>query len=159
MNLFNVNSWNIDCFLCRFNYLNISDGNHLIGHYCGNLTGKVIFVSRDYLVLTFHSNENFDPNKKGFEIFFTDDVNMPGKWIQQSSINNTLSILACVASVSTRVSWGVGRERKKRRNNGGGQRRKRLPSPFHFFPSRSSVRAIPRLETLATQAMSIYIRV
>ncbi|XP_073247189.1 uncharacterized protein [Porites lutea] len=61
----------------RFNYLNISDGNHLIGHYCGNLTGKVIFVSQDYLVLTFHSNESFDPNKKGFEIFFTDDVNMP----------------------------------------------------------------------------------
>ena len=81
MNLFNVDSWNIDFFFCRFNYLNISDGNHLIGHYCGNLTGKVIFVSRDYLVLTFHSNENFDPNKKGFEIFFTDDVNMPGKWI------------------------------------------------------------------------------
>ena len=69
----------MDCFLCRFNYLNISDGNHLIGHYCGNLMGKVIFVSRDYLVLTFHSNESFDPKKKGFEIFFTDDVNMPGK--------------------------------------------------------------------------------
>ena len=30
-------------------------------------------------MLTFHSNENFDPNKKGFEIFFTDDVNMSGK--------------------------------------------------------------------------------
>ena len=70
-----------------------------------------------------------------------------------------MSILACLVSVSTRVrreSWGMGRELKKR-NNGGGQRRKRLPSPFHFFPFRSSVRAIPRLETLATQAMSIYI--
>ena len=57
----------------------MSHGNNFTGHYCGNLTGKVISVSRDYLVLTFHSNEKFDPNSRGFEIFFTEDVNMPGK--------------------------------------------------------------------------------
>ena len=59
--------------------MNISDGNNFIGRYCGNLTGKNIFVSRDYLVLTFHSDEIFDPDKRGFEIFFTGDVNTPGK--------------------------------------------------------------------------------
>ena len=87
-NLFKVNPWNIECFLCRLNYLSISHGNNSIDHYCGNLTGKVIFVSRDYLVLTFHSNEKFDPNNRGFEIFFTEDVNMPGKWMY-----STISIL------------------------------------------------------------------
>ena len=87
-NLFKVNPWNIECFLCRLNYLSISHGNNSIDHYCGNLTGKVIFVSRDYLVLTFHSNEKFDPNNRGFEIFFTEDVNMPGKWMYY-----TISIL------------------------------------------------------------------
>ena len=30
-------------------------------------------------MLTFHSNEKFDPNNRGFEIFFTEEVNMPGK--------------------------------------------------------------------------------
>ena len=59
--------------------MNISDGNNFIGRYCGNLTGEVIFVSRDYLVLTFHSDEIFDPDKRGFEIFFTGDVDTPGK--------------------------------------------------------------------------------
>ena len=59
--------------------MSISHGNNVIGHYCGNLTGEVILVSRDYLVLTFHSNEKFDPNNRGFEIFFTEDVSMPGK--------------------------------------------------------------------------------
>ena len=38
-----------------------------------------MFVSRDYLVLTFHSDEIFDPDKRGFEIFFTEDVYTPGK--------------------------------------------------------------------------------
>ena len=59
--------------------MHISDGNNFIGQYCGNLTGEVIFVSRDYLVLTFHSDEIFDPNKRGFEIFFAGDVDTPGK--------------------------------------------------------------------------------
>ena len=59
--------------------MNISDGNNFIGRYCGNLTGEVIFVSRDYLVLTFHSDEIFDPNKRGFEIFFAGDVHTPGR--------------------------------------------------------------------------------
>ena len=32
-NLFNVNPWNIECFLCRLNYLSISHGDNFIGHY------------------------------------------------------------------------------------------------------------------------------
>ena len=59
--------------------MTISDGNKFIGRYCGNLTGEVIFVSRDYLVLTFHSDEIFDPKKRGFEIIFAEDVNAPGE--------------------------------------------------------------------------------
>ena len=70
---------NAEYFLRRFDYLNISDGDNFIGQYCGDLTGNVIFVSRDYLVLTFHSDEIFDPNKRGFEIIFGEDVNAPGK--------------------------------------------------------------------------------
>ena len=59
--------------------MDISDGNNFIGRYCGSLTGEVIFVSLDYLVLTFHSDGIFDPDKRGFEIFFAGDVNTPGK--------------------------------------------------------------------------------
>ena len=77
---------NTEHFLCRFDYVNISDGNNFIGRYCGSLTGQVIFVSLDYLVLTFHSDGIFDPDKRGFEIFFAGDVNTPGKWIQKSTI-------------------------------------------------------------------------
>lgn len=66
-------------FLCRDDYLNISDGTNIIGQYCGNLTGNEIRVSHDYLLLTFHSGTQFNPKNKGFEIFFTADAHMPGK--------------------------------------------------------------------------------
>ena len=74
--------------------MNISDGSNFIGQYCGNLTGKVILVSRDYLVLTFHSDGTFDPDKRGFEIFFAGDVNTPGKGIQKSNIP-VIGIVKC----------------------------------------------------------------
>ena len=74
--------------------MNISDGSNFIGQYCGSLTGKVIFVSRDYLVLTFHSDGIFDPDKRGFEIFFAGDVNTPGKGIQKSNIP-VIGIVKC----------------------------------------------------------------
>lgn len=66
-------------FLCRNDYLNISNGTNIIGQYCGNLTGNEIRVSHDYLLLTFHSGTQFNPKNKGFEIFFTADAHMPGK--------------------------------------------------------------------------------
>ena len=66
-------------FLCRNDYLNISNGTNIIGQYCGNLTGKEIRVSHDCLVLTFHTGRRFNQTNRGFEIFFTEDVKMPGK--------------------------------------------------------------------------------
>ena len=66
-------------FLCRNDYLNISNGTNIIGQYCGNLTGEEIRVSYDYLVLTFHTGRRFNQTNRGFEIFFTEDVKMPGK--------------------------------------------------------------------------------
>ena len=65
-------------------------------------------------------------------------------WVLQSS-------LACIASVSARVRRESWDESKKRRNDGGGGGEWRN-SIFFFFCSRSSFRAITRLETLATQA-------
>jgi len=46
-----------------------SDNNIDIGKYCGELTGKEVVVSGDYIVLTFHSD--LSVQNGGFWILFT----------------------------------------------------------------------------------------
>ena len=68
------------------------------------------------------------------------------------------STLASVASVSARVSRESWDESKKKRNDrgGGGVSSSPLPLPLppFFFCSCTKFRAITRLQTLATQAIS-----
>ena len=75
---------------------------------------------------------------------------------RQIQIGKTTTLgVACVASASARVRRERWDKSGKKRNDGGGVGERRfplLPSPFHFFCSRSNSHAITRMETLATQA-------
>ena len=45
--------------------------------YCGDLTRRDLLVSENYVVLTFHTDWLLE-KKRGFEIFFTEEI--PGKF-------------------------------------------------------------------------------
>ena len=45
--------------------------------YCGDLTRRDLLVSGNYVELTFHTDWLLE-NKRGFEIFFTEEI--PGKF-------------------------------------------------------------------------------
>ena len=54
-------------------YLKITNGFEK-GQYCGNqLMGRNLVVSGNYVVLTFYKVGRLE-NKKGFEIFFTQEI-------------------------------------------------------------------------------------
>ncbi|KAJ7382747.1 hypothetical protein OS493_033032 [Desmophyllum pertusum] len=68
--------------LCSADYLKITNNtNHTYGTYCGQMTGKSIIVTGEYITLTFHSD--FGLEEKGYQIYITAPCG--------SVVNNTLT--------------------------------------------------------------------
>ena len=62
-----------DFLECRIDYLKITNGITEL-RYCGDqLSGRDLLVSGNYVVLTFHTDWLLE-NKKGFEIFFVQEI-------------------------------------------------------------------------------------
>ena len=53
----------------RFDYLNIKNNNGDVRVYCGELTGKTVYIDGSYVFLTFHSD--YLGQRRGFWIAFT----------------------------------------------------------------------------------------
>lgn len=68
---FSLNSWT--------DYLKVTnENNEDFGVYCGQWTEKVVLVTGDFVVMTFHSNYFYDHDQeKGFLLSFT--AISPGK--------------------------------------------------------------------------------
>ena len=65
-------------FLRSYDYLKITnDKAESFGKYCGVETGKTVYVTGDYAVITFHSDQSVE--RRGFQMFFT--IVPPGKEI------------------------------------------------------------------------------
>lgn len=57
-------------FSCRYDYLKMVDDNsNEVGKYCGELSGKEVFVFGKYALLTFHTDANIQ--RKRFQISFS----------------------------------------------------------------------------------------
>ena len=59
--------------------------------YCGDLTRRDLLVSGNYVVLTFHTDWLLE-NKRGFEIFFSEEV--PGKFKKVTIWHTSISVLS-----------------------------------------------------------------
>lgn len=65
----NVEQNNVNSLVCRYDYLKIAnEKSHSFGVYCGQKTGKTVFVTGNYVAITFHSD--YSLQRKGFLLFF-----------------------------------------------------------------------------------------
>ena len=64
---------NIYCaffFIFSYDYVQITSGSgHIIGTYCGQMTGQKVHVAGDYALISFHTDSSIQ--EKGFKMFFS----------------------------------------------------------------------------------------